>query len=55
MQISACSVASDMLVVQVGVSESVASLHSHAAHTFANNTSVQVYIFIKVWKRRVDL
>jgi hypothetical protein len=42
----------DRLVIQVGVSESVASLHGHAAHIFANNTAVQVYMFVKIWKRR---
>jgi hypothetical protein len=42
----------DRLVIQVGVSESVASLHGHAAHIFANNTAVQVYMFVKIWKKR---
>jgi hypothetical protein len=32
----------------------VASLHSHADHLFASNTGVQVYLFIKIWKQRVD-
>jgi hypothetical protein len=44
----------DRLVLQVGVSQSVASLHSHAAHLFANNTGVQVYVFLKIWERRAD-
>jgi hypothetical protein len=43
------------LILQVGYTESVASLHSHADHLLAGNTEVQVYIFIKIWKRRVDL
>jgi len=45
----------DRLVVQVGVSESVASLHSHAAHLFATNTAVQVYLYIKIWPKRRNL
>jgi hypothetical protein len=44
----------DRLVLQIGVAESVASLHSHAAHLFANHTGVQVYVFIKIWKQRVN-
>lgn len=44
----------DRVVLQVGVSESVASLHNHAAYLFANNTGVQVYVFIKIWNQRVD-
>jgi hypothetical protein len=40
------------LVLQVGYSESVASLHGHAAYLFANSTGVQVYMFCKIWKIR---
>jgi hypothetical protein len=39
-------------VVQVGFTESVASLHSHADHFLVENSNVQVYIFVRIWKKR---
>jgi hypothetical protein len=42
------------LIVQVGFTESVRSLHEHAANFFAANSGVQVYPFVKIYSRRVD-
>lgn len=39
------------LIVQVGFSESVASLHGHAVNFFAPNSGVQVYVFLKIYAR----
>jgi hypothetical protein len=42
------------LIVQVGFTESVRLLHELAANFFAANSGVQVYVFVKIWKKRVD-
>ncbi len=42
------------LIVQVGFTESVRSLHEHAPNFFAANSGVQVYVCVKIWKKRVD-
>jgi hypothetical protein len=42
------------LIVQVGFTESVRSLHGHALHFFGPNSGVQVYLFLKIWKKRAD-
>jgi hypothetical protein len=42
------------LIVQVGFSESLRSLHGHAANFLSPNTGIQVYLYVKIWKKRAD-
>jgi hypothetical protein len=42
------------LIVQVGFTESVASLHVHAVNFFAANSGVQVYVFVRIYERRAN-
>ena len=39
------------LYVQVGACQGMADLHDHTAKFFVDNTGVQVYLYVKMWKK----
>jgi len=43
-----------LLFVKMGLSENLKSLHSLANDYFYANSNVQLYLAIKIWKRRTD-